>query len=81
VTNLTVGDVYAVSTGTYLGEFFVLMKSDKKNNYFLSLPKMINRTIDHVKVKRAIETGILEFQENLPEHIMKVCKEQYKQTK
>lgn len=73
------GSIYAVSTGTYLGEFFVYIGSSKNKRKFLSLPKMINREIENKNIDHALEKGILEFQEVLPVDIIKVCKQQYQQ--
>ena len=71
------GSLYAVSTGVYLGEFFVYMNSNNKQKNFLSLPKMINRSIDDKNIEHAVKKGILEFQEVLPVHIIDVCTKQY----
>lgn len=71
------GSLFAVSTGTYLGEFFVYIRSDKKEKKFLSLPKMINRTIDNKNIDHAVQKGILEFQEVLPGYIIDICTKQY----
>lgn len=75
--NFSVGDVFAVSTGTYLGEFFVFIEQKNNIQYFLSLPKMINREIENKNIEHALSAGILEFQENLPNDVKKVCIEQY----
>ena len=76
-TNFSVGDVFAVSTGKYLGEFFVFIESKNSIQYFLSLTKMINREIETKNIQHAIDKGILEFQENLPRDVKRVCVEQY----
>jgi hypothetical protein len=73
------GSIYAVSTGTYLGEFFVYIGQAKNKRKFLSLPKMINREIENKNVDHALEKGILEFQEVLPVDIINVCKQQFQQ--
>jgi len=77
-TNFSVGDVFAISTGKYLGEFFVFIESKNSIQYFLSLPKMITREIETKNIQHAIDKGILEFQENLPHDIKSMCIEQYK---
>ena len=76
-TQFKPGDVFAVSTGTYLGEFFDFMEQKNSIQYFLSLPKMINRQIETKNIQHAIDNGILEFQENLPADVKQVCVEQY----
>jgi len=74
---LKTGDLFAISTGSYLGEFFVFIERKSSIQYFLSLPKMINRQIDEKQIDHALSTGILEFQENLPDDVKKVCTEQH----
>ena len=73
-----VGDIYAVTTGKYLGEFFVYMGSCQKYKKFLSLPKMINREIEIKHIDHALTKDILEFQEKLPREVKEVCVNQYK---
>jgi len=73
------GDTYAVTTGKYLGEFFVYIESCQKSKCFLSLPKMINRRIEEEKIDHAINNNILEFQEKLPHKVRRVCVQQYQQ--
>jgi len=73
------GSIYAVSTGKYLGEFFVYIGQVKNKRKFLSLPKMLNREIENKNIDHALEKGILEFQEVLPVDIINVCKQQYHQ--
>lgn len=73
------GDVFAVSTGKFLGEFFVYIKSCSKTKCFLSLPKMIIREIDDEKIDQALDNNILEFQERLPRDVRRVCIKQYEQ--
>lgn len=77
-TNFSVGDVFAVSTGKYLGEFFVFIEHKNSIQYFLSLPKMINRKIETKHIQHALDNKILEFQENLPQDIRHMCVEQHK---
>lgn len=73
------GDIYAVTTGKYLGEFFVYIESCQKSKCFLSLPKMINRRIENGKIDHAVTNNILEFQEKLPPKVRRVCIQQYQQ--
>ena len=73
------GDLFAISTGTYLGEFFVYIKSCRDEKCFLSLPKMINRQIGNKNIDHAIEKNILEYQEHLPNDVKHVCVQQYEQ--
>lgn len=77
-TEFKTGDAYAVSTGKFLGEFFVYIEQKNKLYCFLSIPKMVNRTIEHDKIEHALKSGILEYQENLPDYVKDMCVKQYK---
>ena len=70
-------EVYAVGTGTYVGEMLVYCKKDIDNYYFLSIPKNINRIIPIEKFDYAIEHKIAEFAHKLPEPVYKICAKQY----
>ena len=70
-------EVYAVGTGTYVGEMLVYCKKDLDNYYFLSIPKNINRTIPIEKFGFAIEHKIAEFANKLPKPVYKICYKQY----
>ena len=70
-------EVYAVGTGTYVGEMLVYCKKDIDNYYFLSIPKNINRIIPIEKFDYAIEHKIAEFAHKLPKPVYKICAKQY----
>ena len=75
--NYKPGAIFGISRGTYLGEFFVYIEHTNTHMCFLSLPKMLNRSIPHNKFTTGIESGVLEFQENLPTKIKQICVQQY----
>lgn len=70
-------EVYAVGTGTYVGEMLVYCKQDKDNYFFLSIPKNINRKIPIDKFNFAIENKIAEFAHKLPQDVYKLCYKQF----
>ena len=70
-------EVYAVGTGTYVGEMLVYCKKDIDNYYFLSITKNINRIIPIEKFDYAIEHKIAEFAHKLPKPVYKICAKQY----
>ena len=70
-------EVYAVGTGTYVGEMLVYCRKDIDNYYFLSIPKNINRVIPIDKFNFAIEHKIAEFASKLPKNIYKICAKQF----
>ena len=71
-------EVYAVGTGTYVGEMFVYVKKDSGNYYFLSIPKNINRSIPIDKFEWAMQYKIAEFVQKLPGKVYQICAAQYK---
>ena len=70
-------EVYAVGTGTYVGEMIVFIKKDVENYYFLSIPKNINRVIPIDRFDFAIEHKIAEYAHKLPGNVYKICYKQY----
>ena len=70
-------EVYAVGTGTFVGEMLVYCKKDMENYYFLSIPKNVNRIIPIDKFDFAIEHKIAEFAHKLPKLVYKICAKQY----
>ena len=71
------GSAFGISSGKYLGEFFVYMEQTEDMMIFLSLPKMEIRKVPKEKFKYGIDNNVLEFQEILPKKIRLVCIEQY----
>ena len=71
-----IGNIYAVTSGDYMGEFFVLM--EETNEYiFLSLPDFHIRHVPKEKYKLGVENKILDFQEVLPKDIFNECLNKY----
>ena len=76
------GNIYAISGGRFLGEFFVFMEQKNKRTYsFLSLPKMKIRHIPKDKFDIGIKNKVLQLQEKLPGDILKVVNAQYEKAK
>jgi len=69
--------VFAVGTGTYVGEMLVYVKTDTDNHYFLSIPKNINRIVPIDKFNFALENKILEFAADLPKNVYQMCSKQF----
>ena len=53
--NINIGDIYAVTGGDYMGEFFVLMEHTDDGYIFLSLPDFNIRPVPRDKYQFAIE--------------------------
>ena len=81
VGDIEPGDVYAVTGGRYLGEFFVFIEKIDTNYQFLSLPSMETRTIPYSKCKNGIDDKVMDLVEILPDDIFEVCMAQYRKTK
>jgi hypothetical protein len=71
-------EVYAIGTGTYVGEMLVYCKTIGDDYQFLSIPKNINRTIPIDKFDFAINHKIAEFVKKLPKDVYDVCFAQFK---
>ena len=78
IDDIEPGDVFAITGGRYLGEFFVFIEKTGKNYQFLSLPLMENRTVPFIKCKSGISDKIMDLVEILPDNIYKVCTAQYR---
>ena len=71
-------DIFAVTTGDYIGEFFVYTEEQNGIYMFLSLPKMHIREVPVGVFQSSIKSKILSLVEQLPADIYTVCIEQYK---
>ena len=77
---MTPGNIYAVTAGDYMGEFFLFM--EESNDYiFLSLPDFHIRNVPKDKYTMAVENHILDFRERLPKNIFNDCITKYNQIK
>jgi hypothetical protein len=74
-------EIFAVTTGLYIGEFFVFMEETKDAFIFLSLPKMLVRSVPKENYFHAIKNKIISFVELLPKEIFGLCQLQYKKNK
>lgn len=70
-------EVFAVGTGTYVGEMWVFVEKAANDYHFLSVPKNINRFAPIDKFDWAIQYKITEFVEKLPGQVYEICKAQF----
>jgi len=75
--SLTVGDIFGVSVGTFVGKFFVYIKTVDEEMHFLLLPDVQIEKLTKDKFTTGIQNNVLEYQETLPDEITTYCKEQY----
>lgn len=71
------GDVYAVQTGDFVGQFFNFIEEDKNDYIFISTPLMKIQRVPKEKFDFAKEHNIIEYIETLPRNIFKVVKAEY----
>ena len=76
-----IGNIYAITSGDYMGEFFVLMEQTNESNIFLSLPDFHIRHVPKEKYEVGIENKILDFQEVLPKDVFTECLNKYNEIK
>ena len=81
VDDIEPGDVYAITGGSYLGEFFVYVEKIGKDYLFLSLPGMEVRTVPYDKCKDGLENKLMDLVEILPGDVYEVCLAQYRKAK
>ena len=72
---------YAITSGTYIGEFFVYMEKIKGDFMFLSIPKMEIRTVPYDKWVLGVSESIIEEVQKLPDDVYDVCVAQYRKNR
>jgi len=68
---------YAIKHGFYAGEILIFIKKQLNSYEFLSIPKMLNRSIPCDKFKYGWSNGIIDFVEIIPKDIYKVITQQF----
>ncbi|MAF35905.1 hypothetical protein CL622_02185 [archaeon] len=74
-------NMYAVTQGTYKGEFLVYINQNNDNMYFLSLPDNTVRKVPKNKFHSAEKENIIEFIEKIPSDVYEICIAQYNKSK
>lgn len=75
------GNLYAVTTGTYVGEMYVMVEQNSECCGVLLLPKNTNKQIPNVKIEFGLKHGIIELVQKLPSEIYEVIVAQYNKNK
>lgn len=75
------GEVYAVTAGTYEGEFYVCIDITDDSIGVLILPEMMSTVVPREEFVVGMNNNILELQEALPVGIMNVCIKQHTKNK
>lgn len=69
--------IYAVETGTYIGEFFVYITKKSDEYCFLSLPKLLHRTVPKKSFEFALKNKVIKLLQKLPKDIYEICLAEY----
>jgi hypothetical protein len=77
-TDLKKGSLYAVSYGSFKGNFFIFVETNKDGYGFLVTPDMKNIIVPVDEFDKGLECGIIEFVEILPKDVRAVVNKQYK---
>jgi len=70
-------NIYAVTTGDYVGEMLVYVDEIADDYRFLSVPKNINRVIPKEKFDFARNNDIIEFVQEAPKEVYDVIRKQF----
>lgn len=74
-------NIYAVSEGSYKGEFFVYINKDDNNYYFLSLPHNNTVIVPLDEFNTGLDKKVIQFLEKIPKNVYEICKAQYNESK
>ena len=74
---VNIGQLYAVTQGTYKGSNLVIINKTNESYECLDLPDMINRQIPTIDIEAGIDNNIIELLETLPSDIINICSKQY----
>ena len=69
--------VYAVQTGQYAGQMFIIVESNKDYAGCLSIPTMENVKVPFDALKHARNNNIIKYVEQLPRSVFKISAAQY----
>jgi len=68
---------YAIKHCVYAGEILVFIKEAHDSYEFLSVPKMVNRSIPLDKFKYGWDNGIIDFVEAIPKDVYNIVTAQF----
>lgn len=76
-TSYNKGEIYAIETGDYVGQMFVVVESRDDYIGCLRLPDMENIHVPKEAFDRGRNNGIMTLMEKLPKKVFKISKAQY----
>jgi len=71
------GNVYAVGTGTFVGEMFVFIKETNDTYEFISIPKNQNRSVPKEKFDIGIKHKIIEYVKEIDKNVINLLEKQF----
>jgi hypothetical protein len=71
------GNVYAVGTGSFVGEMFVFIKENQDTYEFISIPKNENRSVPKEKFDIGIKHNILEYVKEIDKDVLVLLEKQF----
>ena len=76
-TQFSKKQVYAVQTGDYAGQMFIIVQPNKDSIGCLSIPTMENVKVPFDTLEHARNNNIIKYVEKLPGRVFKVSAAQY----
>jgi hypothetical protein len=71
------GNIYAVGTGTYVGEMFIFVEEGLDSYNFISIPKNVNRCVPKDKFEIGIKNLILEYAGKIDSDVYVLLEKQF----
>lgn len=72
---------YAVTTGTYCGELLMFVEESDNDFHFITVPKLINRTVPKDKFELGLTNNIVEPVRSVPKKVAFLLTAQFKYNK
>jgi hypothetical protein len=71
------GNIYAVGTGSFVGEMFVFIEETSDTYEFISIPKNENRSVPKEKFHFGIKNKIVEYVEEIDKNVLVLLEKQF----
>jgi len=71
------GCIYAVGTGTYVGEMFVFIEQNQDDYHFISIPKNVNREVPKDKFVLGLNSQIIDYVGQIDSDVLNLLEKQF----
>jgi hypothetical protein len=71
------GCIYAVGTGTYVGEMFVFIEQNRDDYHFISIPKNVNREVPKDKFVLGLNSQIIDYVGQIDSDVLDLLEKQF----